>query len=732
MSALAFTPKRSIVYQTFHHASIRPLPEVITHQPDNFDNHRILDDQGNDVSIAAVSSDGRRILTHPGLGTLQLWNLKNFKSINVLRHQVDTRMEAQFSSDGSLIVTGGGEEAEIYFWNGLSGTGGECLLPRRHNKRLIGLVFALSDRVVISIAQDGETVCWSVTHTEGRKPRGRVMQGDKHTGRMTKIVASPSGKLVATFSIDHSIRLWSTERAERVGNPMVGDDEALSGSFSIDGMRIVAGYANGEVIIWNVEFQTVIHRLERDEKRVSNVTVSPDGRMFASGVSRLCLWDIDTGKLVCPLTGHTHSVKRLAFDRKGNRLVSGSWDCSIRVWDIRRHGLETSVENFALKGHTQYINGIALSPDGRVVTSSSKDGTVRVWDTNLRDAYDNNEPFEFTHKKVSHLAFSDDGTRLVSAGEDGSFQVWDATAGEKLGNLLQSEDGSAGKPLFSTKNQLWASGHSTGNVCLWYHNDANENHDPYVLICQLGAIECMAFTPDASYIAIGGQDHNVQLWDVVNRVCKSRFDCSSNLIQLAISRDGKHMASYSTDRNIRFWDLHAHTMVHGPTLIGARYRSSITSMTHMVFSSDGKTLATSDASFMQLFDVESDITCFVSLIKSNISMSALIYPTPSFSMDGKYVFFGNHILNLSTMPRDRHTERFPWPSEKLDILEFSPISPLYASAESGFIYSLRWSAPLLSVPGGVQIEEWAAHANTLAFGTSDGRVFILRFPKDYI
>ncbi|KIM27951.1 hypothetical protein M408DRAFT_146402, partial [Serendipita vermifera MAFF 305830] len=737
ISALVFTPKSSIVYQKFHHASLRALPEVITDHPDNFDSHRILHDAGLSVYIANVSPDGKRMITHEGSGTLSLWNLKTFKLISILRHQQSRGWaEAQFSSDGSLIESGGGEAAEIHLWNGFSGTGGERLLPNLHSRMLIGLVFTLSDRMVVSIARDNKIVCWSVvpTTTSVRVPRGTVMRGEQHNDQMNKIVTSLDGKLVATFSRDHTIRLWSTERKEGVGNPLIGDDEATDGSFSLDGTKIIAGYGNGEVIIWDVRSENILHRLERDESRISNITISPDGRTFASGHSSLRLWDIDTGNPLCPpLVGYTSKVTRLAFDSYGNRLVSGSRDHTLRLWDIRRQGLEARVEGFALRGHTRYIQSLLISPDGRLVISASPDGgTVRVWDTDLRNIGENNEIIEYTHDIVHNIVFFSNGSLLVTAGSNGTLQLWNTATGKKLGALLKSPEGNITTLSVSLMSLLWASGHSTGNVCLWRQEVAQMEPEVHTIFCELGNVKCISFTPDDSHIAIGGKGHMIQVWDIVTLTRKASLDCSGDIDLIAISYDGRQLSSYSIDKTAQLWDLITYKRVCQPITITYRDIHSIAIADQMVFSPDGKTLSIRWDRIIQLFDVENGLYRFLTSYLAESSFSYIMERVLAFSADSMSAFVGHHILDIPNFPRHLHTEIRSLSQDPSKVLDSSPVSPLFVDFDLNNIYSMRWPSPVLMTPADLQIEKWVAYKNLIAIGTNDGRVFILRFPKECI
>ena len=110
---------------------------------------------------------------------------------------------------------------------------------------------------------------------------------------------------------------------------------------------------------------------------VQSVAFSPDGRTLASGSwdHTIRLWDITTGQHLKVLTGHTLTVWSVAFSPDGLTLASGSQDETIRLWNIA-----TGAQIATLTGHTAPVKSVAFSPNGVTLASGSMDSTVRLWD----------------------------------------------------------------------------------------------------------------------------------------------------------------------------------------------------------------------------------------------------------------------------------------------------------------------------------------------------------------
>lgn len=112
------------------------------------------------------------------------------------------------------------------------------------------------------------------------------------------------------------------------------------------------------------------------------------------------------GKETLSLLGHKAEVASLDLSGDGKRLVSGSVDNTIKVWD-----LDSGKETLSLRGHANVVTSLALSGNGKRLFSGSEDHTVKLWDL---DAGRDTLTLRGHTGDVTSLALSGDGKRLFS------------------------------------------------------------------------------------------------------------------------------------------------------------------------------------------------------------------------------------------------------------------------------------------------------------------------------
>jgi len=86
------------------------------------------------------------------------------------------------------------------------------------------------------------------------------------------------------------------------------------------------------------------------------------------------------GQETLTLKGHAIWVTNVSFSPDGRRIVSGSFDKTLKVWDA-----QTGQETLTLRGHKGYVYDVSFNPDGKRIVSGGYDMTVKVWDTSSLD-----------------------------------------------------------------------------------------------------------------------------------------------------------------------------------------------------------------------------------------------------------------------------------------------------------------------------------------------------------
>ncbi|MBW4575480.1 MAG: protein kinase [Aphanothece sp. CMT-3BRIN-NPC111] len=273
---------------------------------------------------------------------------------------------------------------------------------------------------------------------------------------------------------------------------------------------------------------------------VSSVAISPDGQTLASGSwdHTIKIWNLSTGKVKSTLTGHSNLVSSVAISPDGQTLASGGFDHTIKIWN-----LSTGKVKSTLTGHSDLVNSVAISSDGQTLASGSNDKTIKIWNLSTGKV---KSTLTGHSDWANSVAISPDGQTLASGSNDKTIKIWNLSTGKVKSTLT---------------------GHS------------------YL-------VSAVAFSSDGQTLASGSGDTTIKIWNLSTGKVKSTLTGHSHVVSaVAFSSDGQTLASGSNDKTIKIWNLSTGELVR--TLTGH------SGLVHSVaFSPDGQTLASGSGEYV--------------------------------------------------------------------------------------------------------------------------------------
>jgi len=278
-------------------------------------------------------------------------------------------------------------------------------------------------------------------------------------------------------------------------------------------------------------------------------------------VDTLRTLDLETGLWTDRRTGTGGFVNAVASDPGGHRIVTGSTEGVVTVWDQRA----LDGPPVALSGsHDGVVTCVAVSPDGTLAVSGATDGVVKVW-----DLFEGAPAMTSSGSPVEHrahgspiwsVAFASDGS-VVSGSANGEVHRWDPTTGSARPGADAAEASvirlaaSIGALAVAPTGHRVAVGAADGSVQVWELGDVGFERCALELRGHTAGVSAATFAPDGSWLATAGSDRAIRFWEPDTGGLLSIATGHCDVVKALVAGDGgSSLVSVAIDNSVRVWD----------------------------------------------------------------------------------------------------------------------------------------------------------------------------------
>ncbi|MET8862726.1 AAA family ATPase [Nonomuraea sp. NPDC004580] len=532
------------------------------------------------VRSLALSADGRIAVTGGDDGTARIWDVASRRQLGapITRAEFEcSGVQVALSPDGKTLATGCISTVRFYDVATRRVLGPDL----KHDAVVSALAYSPDGGTFVTGDFRGVVRQWDpVTHRPSGPAMGRPDHGPELASIVQRVVFSRDGRAMAVAR-GLAVRLWDPATARPLGAPFAEQNEGPLYDIALSPDTRTLATAGGDgAILWDTASGRRTGALKDRGGGFSSVAFSPDGTRIATGGTsgRTVLWDTTSRQQVTALQANYAGVGRVAFSADGKLLAAASADGVVRFAEPRVH-LQVGTPMRAQ-------HAVALSRDGRTLATAgpgARDPDVLLWDVATQRPIGPPLRAPGARGPVISMMFTPDGRTLLTSAMDG-LRIWDLASRR----VLAHDPVFKGVAAFSTNGRFVAVQHEQ-EIAFWDVASRRESGPRIRVDDHTDVITGMAISPDGRTLASAGFDARVRLFDVATRrqIEGTPPAVAGGLVNdLDFSPDGTVLAYTADDNAVRLWDV-PRRRTKGVALV-----PKDAAPTTVAFSPDGQVLAT--------------------------------------------------------------------------------------------------------------------------------------------
>lgn len=511
------------------------------------DEHRNFAGHEGYVWSAAFTNDGKFFASAGADRTIVIRNTITGEVVKKIDAHKLAVTALAFNPDGSQLVSAGGDQL-VKLWNAKTG---ELIREfKGHTSAVMAVVFSSDGKQILSGGADKEARLWDVD-------KGSTLQTFPNVrSPISSVGLRKDGKQAVIGCADGIAHVFDLTAAPKETGFVICHLSGIGGlTYHPDGTKVATCGGDKTVKIWKLPdtgAPTVLSEFKGHSNPVSTVAFSNDGRLLASGGGDLIVkvWDVQNGTELRSLRGHGDWVASVAFGPDPRFILSASVDKTVKIWEL------SNEETTPPSGHTRELKTVAVSNNGKLIASGSADRTIKIWDAESgQELYTLSEHTD----NVTALAFDPSGERLISGGEDRKIRIWDL----KQKKVIHTMDCDRIPVIvFTTKGDKFLTWTLRPGIANQYASTAQvydkDGKPLHAFTEREKTVNCLAFTTDGEWVAMGCSDGSVRIWDIVKSERPLGGDMpvhQKELGDLVFTPDKKKLITSDVEGEIKIWDL---------------------------------------------------------------------------------------------------------------------------------------------------------------------------------
>mmetsp|Transcript_4040 Transcript_4040/g.6055 ORF Transcript_4040/g.6055 Transcript_4040/m.6055 type:complete len:555 (-) Transcript_4040:26-1690(-) len=304
-------------------------------------------------------------------------------------------------------------------------------------------------------------------HNPSGLPKKAKKTFEAHRGEVNTLAYNSVGSLLATGSNDKTVKIWDTRSASCLSTLRGPVQSVMCVNFSSNDEYLLGASNDNSTRIWSIRGQTMSQKLTLTGHigRVYSGQFTSDSMRVMTGSHdrTLKIWDLSRGYCIRTIFCFS-SCNDIALSTDNMFIASGHADNSLRFWDVKSGECAQVLSTV----HSRQVTSVVFSPDGNQVLTHSRDNTIKIVDTRKFRVLS-----KFSHRNFrsglnwSTAGYSPDGRFVIAGSADGSVFIWCVESGKLMKRLTGGHEKTVSSAQWNPIGVQTASCDRAGIVTFW-------------------------------------------------------------------------------------------------------------------------------------------------------------------------------------------------------------------------------------------------------------------------